>query len=226
VFSRRKDSWKFFLAAAVPAALLLWYSWSYWGSVSSLGQVQGAKSFYGQFWKGLAGILFSPGRGLFVFSPIFLLSVYYMVRTFLKKDMDPVFRYLSISTLLLVLMYSKWGMWWGGWTFGYRLLTELVPAMILFLALFWEESISRRFPLRMAFGSLLALSLFTHFLGAVCYPSDFNYSPDNIDRHPERLWDIRGSELSRCAFKLFERAGLFPEKKQPQTGGDNADRVR
>jgi hypothetical protein len=226
LFNRRKEFWRFFTCAALPAALLLWYSWAYWGNTSALGQVQGLKGFDGQFWKGLTGVLLSPGRGLFIFSPVFLLSFFYMAKTFFRKSMDPLFRYLSVSAVLMVLLYSKWGMWWGGWTFGYRLLTELAPVMILFLALFWEETISRLLPLKIAFEFLLVFSVFTHFLGAVCYPSGFNSSPDNIDRHPERLWSVRDSELSRCSLKLLKRLGVASESERLPEGGENADRVQ
>ena len=32
-----------------------------------------------------------------------------------------------------------------------------------------------------------------------------NTIPNEINAHPERLWDVRDGEIARCSSKLFER---------------------
>ena len=69
-------------AAAIPAALMSWYSLHYWGTVTNLGQYSAGAWFQGRLLPGLLGIFFSPSRGLFVFTPLFLFSFVMLVRSY------------------------------------------------------------------------------------------------------------------------------------------------
>lgn len=204
-FHHRKAMLKFLVLSLIPAFFLLAYSTFYWGDLLSLGQVQGGTGFDGRFFEGIAGLLISPSRGLLVFSPIFVFSIFSAIVVLFNKNTDPLYKYLSVSMILFILLYSKWGMWWGGWTYGYRLLIEIVPVLIIFLSLFWKDVLSKSFYLKGLFGVLLAFSIYVHFLGAFCYPAGFNESPNNIDQHPERLWSVRDGQIIRCHNKIFKR---------------------
>jgi len=197
----------FLLNASIPAVLLLIYSHIYWGSLFSLGQGQGLSGFNSSFFLGFAGLLVSPSRGLLVFSPIFTFSLAQMTYSLYAKDEEPIYRYLATAPLLLILAYSKWRMWWGGWSFGYRLLLETVPILILFLALSWTRVISKSRPLRLVFLLFLLFSLYTHYLGAFYYPCGFDEFTGNIDLHPERLWSVANSQIAMCTEKLLEALG-------------------
>ena len=67
-----------------------------------------------------------PSRGLLVFSPIFLFSAAGAVVAW--RENDPLPNIWFAGTVLSLLLYARWGMWWGGTSFGYRLLIELVRA--------------------------------------------------------------------------------------------------
>ncbi len=194
--------------AAGPALFLAWYSQTYWGSWWALGQGHGAAGFGANWGKGLAGVLFSPARGLFVFSPVLLFGFAYLARSIFYEGEAAIHRYLAISFLALVLLYASWGMWWGGHSFGYRLLIESTPILVIFLALAWERWIATRPRLRLLFFGSLAASVYFHFLGAFYFPCGFNYSPDNIDSNPQRLWELRDTQLARCARKSLARLPL------------------
>jgi hypothetical protein len=72
----------------------------------------------------------SPDRGLFFFSPIFLLAFLGMFK--IRKEMNLEIKVLLALTAVNVLLYSSWGDPWGGWAFGPR---YLIPSMAI-LALF------------------------------------------------------------------------------------------
>ena len=79
----------------------------------------------------LAGILISPSRGLFIFSPIFILTFAGSIYYFKALSRIPLF-WTAISWFMLhIFLISCWGMWWGGGSFGYRLLTDVLPALVL-----------------------------------------------------------------------------------------------
>ena len=122
---RRRRALAFTLLALIPASLLAWYSLSYYGRLDSLGQGQSFVS--GNLLAGLAGILVSPARGLLVFSPIFIFVFAGMARTLHDRRAEPIYQYLAAAVALFLMAMAGWKMWWGGWSFGYRLLIEIVP---------------------------------------------------------------------------------------------------
>jgi len=205
IFSHHKDEFVKYLAlAAIPAVLLAWYSHTYLGSIMSLGQAHNSLNmFSGRILPGLAGLLISPSRGLFVFSPIFIFSFAYLFRMLLSKETQSIYRDLAISVISSLLSHSKWGMWWGGHSFGYRLLIELIPVLVVFGALCWERLILNHWPLRAIFLGCVLISVFVHFLGAFYYPCGFNRFPNDIDAHPERLWRVWDTEITRCTIRLL-----------------------
>jgi hypothetical protein len=206
VLLRRRRAFPLFAALALlPAALVALYSWTYLGDVLAFGQAYRPGGFTRHFLAGLAGLLVSPSRGLFVFSPVLLAGVAGGVLVWRSKAQEPL-RFLAGGALLLLALYSCWGTWWGGSGFGYRLILEIVPILILLLPLAWNRWI-RRSPLgRWVFFVFLGFSIFAQFLGAHVYPSSFG---ENLDLEPARLWDVRESELVLCTRKL-----LHP-KRQP-----------
>jgi len=198
-FQHRKSFIKYILLASIPAFLLFSYSYIYLNSIIFLGQGQGLAAFDGNLIRGFFGLLISPARGLLIFSPIFIFSfIYFPKILFSKHENDILHKYLMISVVLLILFYSKWKCWWGGWSFGYRLLIEVIPMLIIILAVYWEKSISKNIYLKTIFIIFLIISVYFHFLGAYYYPSGFNEIPDSIDSHIERLWYIKDTELIRC----------------------------
>ena len=201
----RRAAIPFLLAALLPAVCMMAYSHYYCGSVMSLGQgrsivqdTTGSNPTYGAGWHGLAGILVSPARGLFVFTPVFIFSFMFLLRCSWSKEINRLYPFLGLSVILYVALYSQWKVWWGGYCFGYRLLCEIVPILVLFLAEAWQRWFAGRTMRTAVFVSLLAVSVYFQFLGATYYPTNFNNVPQSVNTHPDRLWNLRDTELVRC----------------------------
>lgn len=208
----------FAVAGAVPLLLMAIYSQMMLGSITALGQGQHMR-FGADPLEGLAGVLVSPARGLFVFSPILLMGLLALPRLLRReaaaapgaagKPADPVaarralLRALLFGTGLVILVHGLWHVWWGGHSFGYRLLTETLPGMLLLLAESWETVIRGSRRLVIASGVLLALSLWANAMGALVTPCGFDTVPNALDQHPERLWDVRDTELVRCTARVL-----------------------
>jgi hypothetical protein len=192
-----------FAAAAIPPALFhLWYASVYWGSPLSAAQAVSAVNFGGNMGTGLAGLLISPSRGLFVFSPFFLFAASgaaAAIRPSAETKAPVLSRFLIAAIVLDLLLYSRWTMWWGGHSFGYRLLTELAPLLTILLAVGWPRIAGNRAAVCL-FALCLLFSFYAHFLGALVAPSGFN---DDIDLQPSRLWNVRNSELELSTRKLI-----------------------
>ncbi|MCX7015575.1 MAG: hypothetical protein NTW86_23985, partial [Candidatus Sumerlaeota bacterium] len=76
---------------------------------------------------GLFGFLLSPGKSLFVFSPILLLSLAGFP-SFARRHRRPALLALAFSAVFLIL-YSKWFLWTGGTCWGPRFLLPLIPLL-------------------------------------------------------------------------------------------------
>ncbi|MFN0151200.1 MAG: hypothetical protein ACKVU1_10910 [bacterium] len=118
-------------------------------------------------WLGAAGMLASPSRGLFVFSP-FLLAAFAGVRAAWRSDRFAALRPLSLATLAVWLVEFKHFDWWSGWSFGYRHIVDtcVLLAPLLVPAL---DAILRRRALTAIFALLLAWSVGVQFIGAFAY---------------------------------------------------------
>ena len=205
VLHRRRSLLPFLALAAIPAALLAAYSHAYWGSVRALGLAQGGWGFDGNVATGLAGLLVSPSRGLFVFSPIFLFGAIEGVRRLRRRSDDPLLEYLFAAAVLLILLTSKWGNWWGGHSYSYRLLTEVSPAFILLAAAAWRGWIRDSGLARLLFLAAAAFSIVIQAFGVRVFPTRFN---DDIDFEPARLWSWSEGELATGVRRVLARVDL------------------
>jgi hypothetical protein len=191
----RRMLWQCGLYALPPLAFLVFYNYALFGSIGG-GYGPGtldANSWLWRtpVWEGFISILFSPGRGLFIYSPVLLFSLVGMVMVWISGPL--VFRYMTVGVVCLVLLYSKWTMWWGGWSYGPRLLADLTPFLCLFLYPL-TIPMDRRPALRAGFILCALLSIGCHVLGVFWY--DFRWDAlTGTDRHPERLWHWRTGPL-------------------------------
>jgi hypothetical protein len=71
------------------------------------------------------GLWFSPIFGLFWFSPILLLII------FNKKFFSSSIIVLFIGFCVYTLFYSFYPIWWGGFSYGNRFLTDTNPILVL-----------------------------------------------------------------------------------------------
>ena len=84
-----------------------------------------AESFRTPLLVGLKGLLISPGKSLFLYSPPLLLSLIAFPKA-LRRWPALVFFCLS-SSAAQVLVYARWHAWDGGWSWGPRFLLPVVP---------------------------------------------------------------------------------------------------
>lgn len=200
-----RERWRtaaYAIGASTVLAMMAWYTLTYW-KAPGLGQMPLLHLFRATMWDGFTGLLFSPNRGLFVFTPAFLFSIVPLAKTMRHPREQALLTALAIGSVALVLVCSFWKYWWGGHSLAYRLLTELAPALCLFFAIAWETMHSR--VLRGVALALVAASIYMHALLAYIGPCGFNPEPNDIDQHEERLWSVRDSELARCQSQLLRR---------------------
>lgn len=84
-------------------------------------------------WIGLAGLLISPSRGLFVYSPFFLASILGGALAWRRDGPWTWVRPLTVALPVVLFVESNHFDWWGGWSYGYRHLVDLTPFLIILI---------------------------------------------------------------------------------------------
>ncbi len=128
----RRWAW-FLLAGAVPVALTLIYNL---GTVGHLAGAYGLNLRPGHLndslAEGVAGLLFSPTRGLFVFSPFLLFVPLLIVHALRERRHRALTVALCVAMVVQVVGYAAVD-WRQGLSWGPRWLTEMVPLMVWML---------------------------------------------------------------------------------------------
>jgi hypothetical protein len=215
VYHRRQLA-GFLLAGLPPALFQLGYNAAYFGdplriqffstlsaALGGLPRGAASASWSTPLGVGLAGILISPARGLLVYSPMFLLSAVGAVLAW-KKGGDRLIGYASTGIVPALLLYSKWDSWWGGTSYGPRLLADLSPILALCLIPL-GPLIPRMRALRVAVAVLAGWSVGAHAIGA--FVDDRTWNADvNVDSFPERLWSWTDNQLVNPPREALVRA--------------------
>jgi hypothetical protein len=174
---------------------------------------------FDSFLTAFAGNLVSPSRGLLVYVPALFFVAYLHLR-YRRENSHARLTRLAVAVcaahLLLIASFSPW---WSGHSYGPRYTTGIVPWFVLLgiigvrAMLTWREKLSpaeggdmRRRPASLYFGAaLLALSVLVNLRGATASATwRWNLYPQNVDQHPERVWDWRHPQF------LATKAGTTP----------------
>ena len=134
------------LVFAVPlaalAGLLVLYNLVRFGTPLSTGyHFESGEGFNANWLLGLWGLLFSPYRGLFWYTPLAILSVLAWPG-FIRRHRAEGWL-TAVVALVMVALFGKWWMWWGGFAWGPRFLVPLAPFLALVLAPWLEFSPAR-----------------------------------------------------------------------------------
>ena len=159
--------------------------------------------------KGLADILASPSRGLFIYSP-FLVPAYLATLFFIFRPQFPLQRYLALWVILMSIVLAKNVLWWGGASYGSRYFSETCVALAILTGGLWPLLTSRK-AFYFAFIASGLISIAINGIGAFFAPCGWADEPTSIDRNAERLWDWRDPEILRCA-----KFGVYNGFKPPE----------
>jgi hypothetical protein len=180
-------------AASLLSLLVLFtaYNWHTFGALQSSYYTLRPPLPDARVVTALLGNLISPGRGLFLFTPVLLFSLWGMVkarRTRWNWPLAPWWVGLIVAHWLTISLFADF--WWGGHSYGPRLFLDVVPLFVLFLIPLFRDWQTRRGPAFLVFCAALVLSVAIHSRAATSLgPLEWSIRPNNIDQHPERIWD-------------------------------------
>lgn len=212
VFHKHRDQFvRFVLAGLPPLLMFVTYNAFYFGSPFATGLSQSVVSpaslvarhvnwFSTPILEGFAAVLVSPSRGLFVYSPILLVSLIGMLISW-REPGQHLLKYLSIGVFLHLIPVATLGQWWGGVAYGPRLLSDTLPIWCLLLYLPFER-LERLGWGRYLIGAWLLISIGMHALGV--YGDDSQYPLErDLEFHPELRWSWTNSQPVYIARKIL-----------------------
>jgi hypothetical protein len=197
-------------AGAVPVVPLAIVGAVYYGDPSPLRYPQSPVFGVDVFGRGIAANLVSPSRGLLVFTPVVLLGVVGVVVGLKRRTLGDLELLATGATALLVVAAACNPVWWAGFAYGPRLLTDVLPfvaVMALPLAALWPQRLGAVTPAGAvalaAVAVVVAWSVAVHARGATAEVTwNWNSVPRSIDDDPDRIWSwsdaqfVTGSTLS------------------------------
>jgi hypothetical protein len=198
------------LAGVALLSYNLWFFDTVLGGQAKLEQLHTKShgvsgTWSGSLVKGLLGTLFSPNRGLLVFCPWIALALAALVVPTVRKRLaaHSLICTLLASLIPFLIILSKYSVWWGGHCFGPRYWTDVIPLFAILFAYGLDWMLTRSRVLVAISAIAVIFSIAVQLIGAFCYPSTWNFQPQNVDLHHERLWDWRDTELSRSLIETF-----------------------
>jgi hypothetical protein len=212
----KRQSIEYIATGMVWAAGLVAYSWYNFGALLP-NYFRPGRLLFGKFWTALPGNLISPSRGFVIFVPAVIFIAYALIR-YRRFVPHPRLAAAGIAAMLAQLItISGFDHWWGGHSYGPRLMTASVPWLVLLATL--GLSAMRESKERLQLGRfewiatsiigllLLAASIFINARGALSPATNiWNSLPENVDVKPERIWDWRQPQFL---------AGLIPPPFPP-----------
>jgi hypothetical protein len=204
LYRHRRELIGFIAFSLPPLLFMLDYNRYYFGSLFETGYGKSLSTPSSFWWEnslldGLWWILISPHRGLLIYSPIFLFSFVGMVM-FWKRGREPLFKYLSLIPLSVILLFAKLN-WSGGWSYGPRYLSDVTP--ILSLSLFPVYHLAeRRTYLKWILGVFAILSIGMHTIGALGYDTSWDAALVE-DSYRDRYWSWTDTPFQHYAGQAF-----------------------
>ncbi len=144
-------------------------------------------------WEALLGTVMSPGRGLLVFTPFLIVTVFFVLLVPLRTQNEWGLVALGLAwPVCHWVLVSRFWHWWGGWGYGPRLMMDVLPGLLLVTAVLWPRSTEtvRAKASVITFALLALVSIWIHTVQGLYNPyTRFWYIQPNIDSTPEIVWD-------------------------------------
>ncbi|WP_418119027.1 hypothetical protein [Variovorax sp. 350MFTsu5.1] len=182
----------FVLSGAVPFILTLVYNLGTVGHVAgSYGLSVHIKDINDNVAEGVAGLLFSPTRGLFVFSPFLLFVPCLIVHALRDRSVRDLTIALCVAMVALVAGYAVVD-WRQGIAWGPRWLSDMVPLLIWMLPPILA-AISRAG--RALFAATCVLSIAIQIVGAFWYTgtADAAMLAGQDEGRMKPMWELRNA---------------------------------
>lgn len=158
------------------------------------------------FVNGLFIQLFSPDRGIIIYAPVLLFSVFGLI--YMYRIRHPQLSLLLSISSVNIILYTMWGDPWGGWAFGSRYLIPGYAVTSLFISVFLTVYVKKLY-LTIPFLVISVYSIGVNTLGAITTSAlppkvqvlELEKLSGTIQRYTwQRNWEMLASGRSKSFF--------------------------
>ena len=163
--------------------------------------------------EALLGTLFSPNRGLFVFTPVAAFALYGAARAVAdggirRENLALYVTAILLSHWIVTSLFEDWG---GAWSIGPRYFVEVVPFLMYFLIPVVRGPLLGQAPWNYVFVAAAAFSVVVQARCALSeYPFQWNGKPAALVEAPERKWDWSDLQFLRGLCRADPLEGRAP----------------
>jgi hypothetical protein len=180
-----------FLGILIPLSFFIFYNFTYYQDISNQGySSQLSNSWLGNFPESFVGMWLSPSKGILIYSPIFIFSLIGIYQGFKKNSLIRVSFWII---LLHTLVLSKWKHWYGGFGFGYRMVSDIIPFFIIPIWYLLNEYYER---IKKHLIPVLLISIAIQTSGLAFFDSIWHNAYDTGFKNTRWLWSIQDSEAA------------------------------
>lgn len=137
-----------FLALITLLPFVVWQCWYnhlrtgiFYKSPVQTAAYAGNNGLDGNILVGLFGLLLSPGKSLFIYAPLLILSIFLFKRFYKEHRQEAI--YIAALTILWFLLHAKLRSWYGAWGWGPRHFITILPLLFLPFAVNLEYVLSQ-----------------------------------------------------------------------------------
>lgn len=196
------------LIGLLPSILFfIWYNATYFGNIANQGYAsQIGGNWLTPFPQGFLGLWFSPSKGILVYSSVFIFSLVGFVLS-LKNGVKKHLEYFIFMSIVIThtLILGAWKHWYGGYSFGYRMASDVIPFLVLLLIPYLKSAIFTRTK-KLFYATIIASILF-EIMGLAFFDGIWHGTYDKGFWQQNWLWSVQNSELVFNIRRLLVKLG-------------------
>ena len=193
-----------------PTVFFIWYNNIFYKSIQNQGYaVQLLSGWLSKFPEGFLGIWFSPSKGILIYSPVFIFSILGLIVVLKRKKWREDLQFVIFGCIVIVhtLVLGRWKHWYGGWSFGYRMSSDIIPFLVLLLIPYLNSKIFVK--TKKLFYVLCAVSTLIQASGMVFFDGIWHAAYDKGFKNTSWLWSIKDSEAVFNIRRILVKLGLI-----------------
>ena len=204
-----KSAVSFTSGLVIAASFFLWYNSVYYYDIQNQGYSdQLFRSWLSPFPISFLGVWLSPSKGILIFSPVLLFSLYglYLAVKY-KVEQVNLYKVFSLIILLHTLVISLWKHWYGGWSFGYRMSSDVLPYFIFLMTPYINSVYFVK--TKKLFFVLFGLSVLVEIYGLLFFDGIWHAAYDLGYENTSWLWSIKDSQFLFDIRRVLVKLGLM-----------------
>ena len=187
----------------IPLLFFIFYNFTFYQDLSNQGySSQIFNSWLGNFPESFIGMWVSPSKGILIYSPVLLFSLIGVYQGYKKDSLVKIsFWVILLHTLVL----SKWKHWYGGYGFGYRMVSDILPFFIFPIS-YLLDNFNHIYKKVL---TVFCISFVIQFSGLVFFDSIWHNAYDTGFKNTSWLWSISNSEAAFNLRRVMVKGGFL-----------------